>query len=255
MRIITMNVNGIRSAGNKGFFTWLEQQNADVICLQEVRAGKEQLADKVFNPEGYISYFNCAQQKGYSGVAIYSRHKPDKIITGLGWDVADNEARYIETIFRDLHIASIYMPSGTSGEERQKIKFEFMDKYLDVLKRQIQTNRKYILCGDWNIAHRNIDLKNWRANQKHTGFLPEERAWLDTVFDEVGFVDAYRHANPDKVQYTWWSNFGKAWENNTGWRIDYHIVTPNLADKIIYTDVYRQQKFSDHAPLTIDYDI
>jgi exodeoxyribonuclease-3 len=250
-----MNVNGIRSAANKGFFTWMQQQNADVICLQEVRAQHSQLTDQKFTPDNYHSYFYCAAQKGYSGVAIYCKREPDKVINGLGWDIADDEARYIEAVFGNLHIASIYLPSGTSGEARQKIKFEFLDKYLHVLKQQIKNGKQYILCGDWNIAHKNIDLKNWRSNQDHSGFLPEERAWLDTLFNEVGFVDAYRHANPDKVQYTWWSQRGQAWANNTGWRIDYHIVTPDLADKIRHTDVYRDEKFSDHAPLTIDYDI
>lgn len=255
MRVITVNVNGIRSAASKGIFTWLESQNADVICLQEIRAQEEQLTDQIFRPHGFHSYFSHAHKKGYSGVAIYSKKEPQNVVRGLGWDIADTEGRYIEAQFDDVHIASIYMPSGTSGEERQKIKFAFLEKYHKILKEQIFNKQQYILCGDWNIAHKNIDLKNWRSNQGNSGFLPEERAWLDTLFNEVGFVDAYRCANPDKVQYTWWSNRGQSWANNTGWRIDYQIITPNLADKIIYTDVYREQKFSDHAPLIIDYDI
>ncbi len=255
MRVITINVNGIRSAATKGFFTWLEQQNADVVCLQEVRAQEEQLTDKIFHPLGYHCYFSHAQKKGYSGVALYCKTKPDQIISKLGWAVADDEARYIEAVFGSLHIASLYLPSGTSGDERQQIKYAFLDHYFDVLKKNINSNDQYILCGDWNIAHKNIDLKNWRSNQENSGFLPEERAWLDRVFDEVGFVDAYRYANPEKVQYTWWSNRGQSWANNTGWRIDYQIISPDLASKIKYTEVYRDQKFSDHAPLIIDYGI
>jgi exodeoxyribonuclease-3 len=254
MRIITVNVNGIRSAAKKGFFTWLEAQNADVVCLQETRASDEQLTDKLFHPHGFYSYFSHAHKKGYSGVALYSKKEPDQITHGLGWDIADTEGRYIEARFNNLHIASVYLPSGTSGDERQKIKYAFLDHYMEVLKKQITSKKQFILCGDWNIAHKNIDIKNWRTNQKNSGFLPEERAWLDVLFDEIGFVDAYRYFNPDKVQYTWWSNRGQAWANNTGWRIDYQIITPGLAAKITHTDVYRSEKFSDHAPLIIDYD-
>lgn len=255
MRVISVNVNGIRSAATKGFFSWLQAANADVVCLQEVRAEESQLTNEIFKPAGFKRYFYSASKKGYSGVAIYSKIEPDDLKVGLGWDIADNEGRYIEATFGKLHIASLYMPSGTSGTERQTIKFDFLDKYLEVLKQQISTKQDFIICGDWNIAHRNIDLKNWRSNQDTSGFLPAERAWLDTVFEKVGFVDAYRHSNPDKVQYTWWSNRGKSWDNNTGWRIDYHVVTPTLATKITNTEVYRTQKFSDHAPLIIDYAI
>lgn len=255
MRIITCNVNGIRSAANKNFFSWLEAQNADVVCLQEIRASKEQVTDKIFNPAGYHCYYFCAAKKGYSGVAIYTKQLPDEVVEGLGWDIANHEGRYIAVRFGNLWVASVYLPSGTSGEERQAVKFEFLDQYLHRLKEQIADEYEYILCGDWNIAHKNIDLKNWRSNQKNSGFLPEERAWLDNLFDSVGFVDAYRYANPDKVEYTWWSNRGQAWANNVGWRIDYQVITPNLASKIQRCEVYREQKFSDHAPLIIDYDI
>lgn len=255
MRVISANVNGIRSAAKKGFFAWVAQQNADVLCLQETRAHLEQLTDQLFFPKDYHSYFYSADKKGYSGVAIYCKQKPDYIQEGLGWECADSEGRYLELGFGNLHIASVYLPSGTSGDERQAIKYDFMRRYEKILLQQLNSTKEYILCGDWNIAHRNIDIKNWRSNQKHSGFLPEERAWLDKLFDEIGLVDAFRYANPDKVQYTWWSNRGRAWENNTGWRIDYQIITPNLASKIANSDVYREQKFSDHAPLIIDYDI
>lgn len=255
MKVITVNVNGIRSAASKGFFEWVKQQNADIVCLQEVRADLSQLTDKIFYPDNYIVNFVCGNKKGYSGVAIYSKNQPDNIITQLGWETADNEGRYLQADFGNLSIASVYLPSGTSGEQRQEIKYDFLDRYLLVLEQQIKQPRNYIICGDFNIAHKNIDLKNWRSNQKHSGFLPLERAWLDKLFDQVGFIDAYRYYNPSKIEYTWWSNFGKAWENNTGWRIDYHIISPLLADKIISTEIYRDKKFSDHAPLIINYDI
>ncbi len=255
MRVISANVNGIRSAASKGFFTWLATQNADVICLQEIKASEGQLTDELFHPAGYHAYFSSVEKKGYSGVAIYTRITPDKVIYGLGWDIADTEGRYLEIQIGKLHIASLYLPSGTSGDLRQQIKFSFLDKYLPILKQQIASGHQYIICGDWNIAHKNIDLKNWRANQKNSGFLPEERAWLDVLFDQVKFVDAYRYANPDKIQYTWWSHRGRAWANNVGWRIDYQIITPHLAGTITHTDVYTNEKFSDHAPLIIDYAI
>jgi exodeoxyribonuclease-3 len=253
MKIISVNVNGIRSAASKGFFTWLGQQNADVVCLQEVRANIDQLSDQVFHPHGYKDYFCCAKKSGYSGVAIYCKQEPDKVVAGLGWDLADEEARYLEIQYGNLHIASIYLPSGTSGEDRQKVKYKFLDHYLEILKKQIKSHKPYVICGDFNIAHTNNDIKNWRSNQKNSGFLPEERAWLDQVFNEVGFVDAWRHFNPDKVEYTWWSQRANARANNVGWRIDYQIITPDLASKIKHTSIYNEQKFSDHAPLIIDY--
>ncbi len=256
MRVISVNVNGIRSAAKKGFFTWLDHQKADVVCLQEVRAQDDQLTDKIFNMHGYKRYCHAATvKKGYSGVAIFSKVEPDDIKKGLGWESADQEGRYIEAIYGKLHIASIYLPSGTSGEARQAIKYEFLDHYIEVLKKQRKSKEDYIICGDWNIAHKNIDLKNWRSNQDTSGFLPAERAWLDKVFGEVGFVDAFRHLHPNKVEYTWWSNRGQAWANNTGWRIDYHVVTPAIANKLTHSSVYREQKFSDHAPVIMDYDI
>lgn len=255
MRIISANVNGIRSAATKGFFTWLAQQDADVVCLQETRANESQLTDVIFHPAGYQSFFSKVEKKGYSGVAIYCKKTPDAVIHGLGWDVADTEGRYLEIRYGKLCIASVYLPSGTSGEARQAIKYHFLDEYLKVLQKQINDGNEYILCGDWNIAHKNIDLKNWKSNQKTSGFLPEERAWLDKLFGPVGFVDAYRHVNPDKEQYTFWSNRAGAWQNNVGWRIDYQVITPGLADKITHTDVYTGQKFSDHAPVIIDYQL
>jgi exodeoxyribonuclease-3 len=249
-----MNVNGIRSAAKKGLFSWLGQLDADVICLQEVRAHPEHIEGDEFKLPGYESYFHDAEKKGYSGVAIFTRHKPDRVKFGLGWPIADKEGRYVQVDFGNLSVASLYMPSGTSGEERQTHKYEFMAHYMQQLKEIRQGTRDFIICGDWNIAHHNIDIKNWRGNQKNSGFLPEERAWLDELFDQVGMVDAFRVINQQPDQYTWWSNRGNAYTNNVGWRIDYQIVTPGLKDKILSESIYKQQKFSDHAPLIMEYD-
>lgn len=253
MRIITLNLNGIRSAAKKGFYTWLAEQNADVICMQELKAQQADLTDALFQPEGYYRYFHCAEKKGYSGVGIYSRHKPSNVITGLGWPEADQEGRYVEIDLSGLRIASLYLPSGTSGEERQTVKFDFLRRYAERLNKIRQDSAEFIICGDWNIAHRQIDLKNWRGNQKNSGFLPEERAWMDQLFGPMGFVDAFRHVNQEPEQYTWWSNRGQAWAKNVGWRIDYQVITPGLKDSIQAVSIYKDQRFSDHAPLVIDY--
>jgi exodeoxyribonuclease-3 len=252
-RIITLNLNGIRSAAKKGFFEWMLKQNADVVCVQEVRAQHIELQHQLFNPEGYYSYFHCAEKKGYSGVGIYSKQKPLEVITGLGWPEADQEGRYVEAHFADFCIASIYLPSGTSGELRQAVKFDFLKRYADYLKIMISKAKETIICGDFNIAHRQIDLKNWRGNQKNSGFLPEERAWMDELFSSLGFCDAFRHINQEADQYTWWSTRGQAWAKNVGWRIDYQVVTPGLLKKIKSVSIFKEQRFSDHAPLMIDY--
>lgn len=252
MRIMTLNLNGIRSAARKGFFDWVKTQEADVICLQETRAQEWQL-DTAIHLQDYQSYFFDAEKKGYSGVAVYSRIKPDTVVGGLGWECADKEGRYLQLNFPRLSIASLYMPSGSSGEMRQKLKFQFLDHYKTILKKQRRQKRDFIICGDWNIAHKPIDLKNWRSNQKNSGFLPEERAWLDQVLGPMGYVDAFRAINQQAEQYTWWSNRGHAWDNNVGWRIDYQIITPGLRDKVKSVSIYKDQRFSDHAPLTIDY--
>lgn len=255
MRIITVNLNGIRSAAQKGFFTWLAEQNADIVCVQETKAQMKLLDSQVFRPEGYHCYFSDAEKKGYSGVGIYTRKKPNNVITSLGYMTADSEGRYVEVDYGDLRVISLYLPSGTSGEERQAIKFQFLDFYYEILQKIRHGKQKVIICGDWNIAHKEIDLKNWRANRKNSGFLPEERAWLDKVFDELGLVDTFRAINNEAEQYTWWSHRGRAWEKNVGWRIDYQVVTPDLKDRINQAAIYKQQRFSDHAPLIIDYDL
>ncbi|MGK0297584.1 MAG: exodeoxyribonuclease-3 [Gammaproteobacteria bacterium] len=255
MKIITLNANGIRSAHKKGFFVWLQRQRADVVCIQETKAQTVQLIDEILSPKGYFSYFNDAEKKGYSGVAIYTRKQPDDVLIKLGWDHADKEGRYIEAIFGEISIVSLYLPSGSSGDLRQKVKFDFMHRFMPKLEHMLTENRQYIICGDWNIAHKNIDLKNWRSNQKNSGFLSEEREWIDKLISDVGFVDAFRELNQKPEQYTWWSNRGQSWEKNVGWRIDYQIITPGLRDKIKKVRVYKDKRFSDHAPLIIDYDI
>lgn len=258
MRIISANLNGIRSAARKGFFEWMIEQRADVICMQETKAQEHQLDQFVFHPDGYHSFFHDAQKKGYSGVAIYTRHKPDKVTVGMGIKKFDDEGRYIEARFGRLHVASIYFPSGSSSELRQEVKFDFLKRMTPLLKKMRASRKHWILCGDWNIAHKQIDLKNWRSNQKNSGFLPEERQWMDLVLGKapkgIGFVDAFRVVNPQEDQYTWWSNRGRAYEKNVGWRIDYQIVTPGLKSKTRSASIYKDQRFSDHAPLIMDYD-
>ncbi len=255
MKIISLNLNGIRAAHRKGFLDWLYKENPDAICFQETRAQVHQLGEELLKPDGYYACFNDAEKKGYSGVAIYSRFEPDKIKYKLGWEVADTEGRYIQIDIGKLSIVSLYMPSGSSSEERQNIKYEFMEQFMPLLKKMRRQGRNYIICGDWNIAHKKIDIKNWRGNQKNSGFLPEERAWLDTLFDKVGMVDAFRVINQEADQYTWWSNRGQSWARNVGWRIDYQVVSPALKERVKRVSIYKEQRFSDHAPLVIEYDL
>jgi exodeoxyribonuclease-3 len=254
MRIISLNANGIRSAGRKGFFEWLEAQDADVVCLQETKAHRDQLADPLYHPPGYHAFFCDAEKKGYSGVAVYTRRKPGRVAVGYGSTEFDPEGRYLEVQIGKLSVISVYLPSGSSGELRQQAKFRFMNEFLPLLERLRRRRRDYVLCGDWNIAHRPIDLKNWRGNQKNSGFLPEERAWLDRVFGEIRYVDGFRELNQEPEQYTWWSNRGRAWEKNVGWRIDYQVLSPGLAGSVRRAEIYKAQRFSDHAPLILDYD-
>ena len=257
VRVISANVNGIRAAEKKGFFEWLKRQRADVVCLQETKAQFHQadLDPGIFCPKPFHCYYHDAQKKGYSGVAIYSRVEPDQVLTGLGWDHCDTEGRYIQADFGKLSIASFYLPSGSSSEERHQNKLRFMDIMLEELKTMKRKKREYIICGDWNTVHKEIDIKNFRSNQKNSGCTPEERAWMDKLFDQVGYVDAFRVVDPRAEQYTWWSNRGNARANNVGWRIDYHIITPGLKDKVQKASIYKDKWFSDHAPLIIDYDI
>ena len=255
MKIISLNLNGIRSAANKGLYVWLKKEDADVICMQEIKAQVGDMTTEMLNPEGYYGYFHYAEKKGYSGVGIYCKKQPDALIEGLGIADIDAEGRYIEARFGNLSVVSLYLPSGSSGEERQAFKFSVMERFMPQLKALKASGRDVVICGDWNIAHKEADLKNWKGNKKNSGFLPEERAWLTTLFDGIGWVDVYRRLYPDTTDecYTWWSNRGQAWAKNVGWRIDYQIATPEFAAQADSASIYKDERFSDHAPLIINY--
>lgn len=257
-RLTSLNLNGIRSAASKGVEAWLAKTKPDCVCVQEVKAQAADVEGRFEALAGLKGHFHYAEKKGYSGVAVYSRHAPTDVRTGFGSSEFDAEGRYVELRFdtphRKLSIISCYFPSGSSGEERQQAKFRFLDEfdpYLVALKKQ----REFILCGDVNIAHQEKDLKNWRSNRKNSGFLPEERAWMTKLLSETGLVDVYRRLQPDTTEtcYTWWSNRGQAWANNVGWRLDYHLATPALAELARAEAIYKTERFSDHAPITVDY--
>ena len=254
MRIISANVNGIRSAANKGFFAWLANQDPDIVCVQELKAHAADIPAELHQANGLRGFFHSAEKRGYSGVGVYARREPDAVQHGWGHADIDAEGRYLRTDFGRLSVISMYLPSGSSSDERQQAKYAFMDRLIPELQALRASRRQVVICGDWNIAHTQHDLKNWRSNQKNSGFLPEERAWMSKVFDEVGFVDVFRRLNQDTEQYTWWSNRGQAWAKNVGWRLDYQIATPGIAAKAHQTLIYKDQRFSDHAPLIIDYD-
>jgi exodeoxyribonuclease-3 len=254
MRIITLNCNGIRASARKGLFDWLPEQNADVVCLQEVRAPADVVVDAPYQMPGYHCYYSSAERKGYSGVALLSKRRPEKVVEGLGWADMDPEARYLEARYPGLSVVSVYFPSGSAKDERQMVKMDFLHRFLAHLKSLRRKRREYVICGDLNIAHKEIDLKNWRSNQKNSGFLPEERAWMDQLFGPAGFVDAFRVVSKEAEQYTWWSNRGQAWAKNVGWRLDYQVVTPKLEASVKKAHIFTEQRFSDHAPLIMDYD-
>jgi exodeoxyribonuclease-3 len=256
-RLVTLNLNGIRSAANKGLLPWAETVRADCMGVQEIKAQAADLHGRFEQLDGMKGHFHFAQKKGYSGVGLYSRKEPSDVVVGLGLPEFDDEGRYIEcrydTPHRKISLISCYFPSGSSGEERQQVKFRFLDVVYPHLER-LKGEREFILVGDINIAHKEIDLKNWRGNQKNSGFLPEERAWMSKALDQLGLVDVFRRLNPHPEQYTWWSNRGQAWAKNVGWRLDYHLATPGLAAHAKKEAIYLDQRFSDHAPLIIDYD-
>ena len=253
LRIITANLNGIRSAANKGFFEWLAQQNADFVCLQELKAHAPDLSEMMQAPAGYSGHFHFAEKKGYSGVAIYCRHPVGAVQVGMPSVEFDAEGRWVQVSLGRLTVVSVYLPSGSSSDERQQAKFRFLDEFMPKLEQMRSDGREYVICGDWNIAHKEIDLRNWRSNQKNSGFLPQERAWLTDLLDRVGWVDVFRTLEPGPDQYTWWSNRGQARAKNVGWRIDYQIATPGIAASARKTTIYTEKLFSDHAPLIVDY--
>ncbi len=256
-RLVSLNLNGIRSAATKGFTQWAETAGADCMGVQEVKAQAEDLAGRFDVVAGQQGHFHFAQKKGYSGVGLYTRKAPSAVIRGFDGGEFDAEGRWVETRFdtarRKLSIISSYFPSGSSSEERQQAKFRFLGQVYPHLMR-LKQEREFILVGDINIAHQAIDLKNWRSNQKNSGFTPEERAWMTQLLTDGGLVDVFRSLNPHPEQYTWWSNRGQAWAKNVGWRIDYHLATPGIAARARHEAIYLDQRFSDHAPLIIDYD-
>ncbi|MFZ6799393.1 exodeoxyribonuclease III [Undibacterium sp. Di24W] len=254
-KIISANLNGIRSASKKGFFDWMKKEAPDFLCVQELKAQQDDMTEDFLRPHGYHGHFHYAEKKGYSGAGVYSKQKPDAVHIGFGSTEFDAEGRYVRCDFGDLSIISVYCPSGSSSPERQEAKFRFMAEFAPHLKSLIDAGRELVICGDWNIAHKEIDLKNWKSNQKNSGFLPEERAWMTHLFEEMGWVDVYRRLHPDTTAeaYTWWSNRGQAWANNVGWRIDYHVATPGIAAKAKAAAIYKDERFSDHSPLIINY--
>ncbi|APW41316.1 exodeoxyribonuclease III [Rhodoferax saidenbachensis] len=258
-KLTSLNLNGIRSATSKGLEAWLQQARPDCICVQEVKAQHDDVHGKFHELAGMQGHFHYAQKKGYSGVAVYTRHEPSDVIIGYNSPEFDAEGRYVELRFdtpqRKMSILSVYFPSGSSGEERQQAKFRFLGEFYPHLQK-LKSEREFILCGDVNIAHQQIDLKNWRSNQKNSGFTPEERAWVTKLVGEGGLVDVYRQLHPETTDtsYTWWSNRGQAYANNVGWRLDYHLATPAMAASARTSHIYKDQKFSDHAPITIEYE-
>ncbi|WP_296510047.1 exodeoxyribonuclease III [Rhodoferax sp.] len=259
-KLTSLNLNGIRSATSKGLEAWLAQAQPDCICVQEVKAQAADVAGKFESFGALTGHFHFAEKKGYSGVGVYSRHEPSEVCIGYGSSEFDTEGRYTELRFdtpaRKLSIISAYFPSGSSGEERQQAKFRFLAEMYPHLQR-LRSEREFILCGDINIAHQEIDLKNWKGNKKNSGFLPEERAWMSQLLSDGGLVDVYRQLEPTATDdcYTWWSNRGQAYAKNVGWRLDYHLATPTSAAAARAVSIYKNEKFSDHAPITVDYDI
>jgi exodeoxyribonuclease-3 len=258
-KLTSLNLNGIRSATTKGLEAWMETATPDCICVQEVKAQAADIAGRFESLAGLRGHFHFAEKKGYSGVAVYSRFEPTDVVIGFGSHEFDPEGRYVELRFdtpaRRISIISAYFPSGSSGEDRQQAKFRFLDQFYPHLV-SLKQRRDFILCGDVNIAHKEIDLKNWKSNQKNSGFLPEERAWMTKLLEQAGMVDVYRQLHPMATDeaYTWWSNRGQAYAKNVGWRLDYHLATPELAAGAKMVEIYKDQKFSDHAPVTVGYD-
>lgn len=255
-RIITCNLNGVRAAARKGFFRWMREQRADIVALQETKAQEHQLPPEALDQPEFSTAFVDAEKKGYSGVALYARRKPDRVTRGLGMPEYDVEGRFVRMDFgADFSVASLYVPSGTSGPARQAVKEEFLDRFIAQLVQMKNEGRRIVICGDYNIAHRDIDVFDPKACSRTTGFLPQERAWFDDVTDRVGWVDAFRVVNQASRQFTWWANFPAAWTRDLGWRIDYQLVTPNLAGAVRKASIYKDERFSDHAPVTIDYEL
>jgi exodeoxyribonuclease-3 len=256
-RLVSLNLNGIRSAASKGFVEWAQGVGADCMGVQEVRAQQAEVAGKLDRLGPLAGHFHFAERKGYAGVGLYTHREPSDVSAGFDGGEFDVEGRYLEARYdtpkRRLSIISCYFPSGSSGEERQAAKYRFLDLLYPQLMK-LKAEREFILVGDVNIAHQEIDLKNWKSNQKNSGFLPEERAWMSKLLGAGGLVDVFRTLNPKPEQYTWWSNRGQAWAKNVGWRLDYHLATPGIAAMAKREHIYLSRRFSDHAPVIVDYD-
>jgi exodeoxyribonuclease III len=255
VRIITLNANGIRAAARRGFFEWASGEEPDVVCLQETRAQEHQLPPELVSLPGFTAYFVDSTRRGYSGVALYARQEPIAIRRTLGWSDMDSEGRFVQADFGSVAVSSLYVPSGISGPPRQAFKMDFLERLLAVLAQMRHSGREHIVCGDFNIAHKTIDTYNPARNSHVSGFLPQERAWMETLIERIGWVDAFRVVHRQPGQYTWWSNWPAAWERNLGWRLDYQLITPGLADRVRHAAIYKDGRFSDHAPLTIDYEL
>ena len=255
MKIITLNLNGIRAACRKGFLEWIKYQQPDYICVQELKAQEANLTSEMLKPEGFEGFFSYAKKKGYSGVGVYSKFTPTDYKTQTGIPYIDDEGRYIELNFKNFSILSLYLPSGSSGDDRQNFKYKVLDDIKLLLDDKLCQKKYVAVCGDFNIAHHDIDLKNYKSNRKNSGFLPQERDWLTDLYNQ-GWVDIYRKLYPDTTEecYTWWSNRGQAWLKNVGWRIDYQITNQALANKSVDCSIFKDQRFSDHAPLIINYE-
>ena len=255
MKVVSLNCNGIRSAARKGFYTWMQAQDADFVCLQETKAQEHQLPLEAAAVSHYTSVFLDAEKKGYSGVAVYAKKEPETVVRGLGWPEYDREARWVQLDYPALSIVSFYMPSGAMGPVRQVVKEAFMERFYGELRRLRESGRTYLIAGDFNIAHNEIDVYNPVRCSHISGFFSHERAWMEGVLSGVGWVDAFRVVNRQPKQFSWWSNFQNAFERNNGWRIDYHLVTPDLRSRVRSASIYRDQRFSDHAPVIIEYDM
>lgn len=252
MRIISYNVNGIRAALKKGFIDWLKTDPADVICLQETKATKDDVDLKLLEALGFEHHWFSAEKKGYSGVAVFTKIKPDNVCIGCNIPVSDAEGRVIQLDFGDLRVINAYFPSGTTGDLRQQFKYDWLDEFHNYLEELKATFPKLILCGDYNIAHNEIDIHDPKGNKKTSGFLPEERDWM-TKFLGSGWIDTFRHFHPEPHRYSWWSQrFPSVRLNNKGWRIDYITATNNLKDQLISADIYPDVKHSDHCPVYLE---
>ncbi|MDR0748447.1 MAG: exodeoxyribonuclease III [Tannerellaceae bacterium] len=251
MKIITYNVNGLRSAITKGFTEWLAQENPDVVCIQETKLQPEQFPSGEFTQLGYYAYLFSAQKRGYSGVAIFSKQKPDHVEIGMGIQAYDNEGRFIRADYGDLSIVSVYHPSGSSGDERQRFKMEWLEAFQTYVLELRKSHPNLILCGDYNICHESIDIHDPIRNAKNSGFLPEEREWM-TGFLNTGFTDSFRYKNPAKQQYTWWSYRFNARTNNKGWRIDYCMVSEPMNSRISDAYILNDAEHSDHCPAVLE---